>query len=50
MQKGPWAISALTHDYETIKVVSAQKQESTPADSKVWSGISAPPGLDGSSE
>ena len=38
--------TALSHDYETIKVVPAQKQESTAADSKVCSGISAPPGLD----
>ena len=38
--------SAPSHDYETIKIVSTQKQESTVTESTASSGISAPPGLD----
>ena len=38
--------SARSHDYETIKIVSTQKQESTVTESTASSGISAPPGLD----
>ena len=38
--------SAPSHHYETIKIVSTQKQESTVTESTASSGISAPPGLD----
>ena len=38
--------SAPSHDYETIKIVSTQKQESTVTESTASPGISAPPGLD----
>ena len=38
--------SAPSHDYETIKIVSTQKQESTVTESTASSGIPAPPGLD----
>ena len=33
-------------DYETIRLIPAQKQEATGTGSSVPSGISAPPGLD----
>ena len=33
-------------DYETIRLIPAQKQEATRTGSSVPSGISAPPGLD----
>ena len=38
--------SAPSHDYETIKIVSTQNQESTVTESTASSGIPAPPGLD----
>ena len=38
--------SAQTFDYETIRTIPTQKQESTGTGSSAPSGISAPPGLD----
>ena len=34
------------HDYETIRIIPTQKQESTGTGSTTSQGISAPPGLD----
>ena len=38
--------SAQAFDYETIRIIPTQKQESTGTGSPAPSGISAPPGLD----